>query len=183
MTLGYGWDYPPQYFLEGHNRFPEDVQDLEVGRNYASNFPRFDVGKYSGIVSAPLTKANFEPDLVMIYCNSEQLSLLLLGREFKDGFDLPCRLSSHAACVYSVVLAIQEDKCQVALPCRGDRYYALAGNDEIIFTIPTKKIEDLLEGLRYVEKYNSKLPKTPRMVREPEREESYEKISKMLGCA
>lgn len=179
-VLGYGWAEPPKYFLEGHNRFPEDVKDLEAGKNYASDFPRLDVGTYTGVVSAPLTRANFEPDLIILYCNSEQLSLLLLGREYKHGYDLPCHLSSHAACVYSVVPAIQGKKFQVALPCRGDRYYALAGDDEIIFTVPTEKIEDLLEGLRHVEKYNSRLPKSPEMVREPEFADSYEKILKML---
>jgi uncharacterized protein (DUF169 family) len=29
--VGYGWAEPPQYFLEGHNRFPQDVKDLESG--------------------------------------------------------------------------------------------------------------------------------------------------------
>jgi len=182
-VVGYGWAEPPQYFLEGHNRFPEDVKDLEAGKNYASDFPRLDVGRYTGVVSAPLARTTFKPDLAMIYCNSEQLSLLLLGREYIHGHHLSCHLSSHAACVYSVVPAIQEKKCQVALPCRGDRYSALAGDDEIIFTVTMEKIEDLIEGLRHVEKYNSRLPKSPRMVREPEREESYAKISKMVGCA
>jgi len=182
-VVGYGWVEPPRYFLEGHNRFPEDVKDLEAGRNYAMDFPRLEVGKYMGVVSAPLTRVNFKPDVIMLYCNSAQLGLLLLGREYMDGHDLPCHLSSHAACVYSVAPAITEDRCQVALPCRGDRYYASAGDDEIIFTIPIGKIEDLFTGLRHVEKYNSRLPKSPRMVREPEREESYEKLSKMVGCA
>lgn len=178
--VGYGWAKPPQYFLEGHNRFPQDVEDLEAGRNYASDFPRLEVGKYTGVVSAPLTTVSFEPDLVILYCNSAQLSLLLLGREYKDGHDLKCSLSSHAACVYSVVPVIKSGDCQVAVPCRGDRYFALAGDDEIIFTISTQKIEDLLAGLRHVERYGSRLPRSPQMRREPEFPESYMKILRML---
>ncbi len=180
-VVGYGWAQPPQYFLEGHNRFPQDVKDLAAGSNYASDFPRLEVGRYTGVVSAPLTTVNFEPDLVMLYCNSAQLSLLLLGREYKDGHDLKCSLSSHAACVYAVVPVIKSEKCQVSIPCRGDRYSALAGDDEIIFTVPTHKLEDLLVGLRHVEKYGSKLPRNPHMSREPEFEESYMKIARMLG--
>jgi uncharacterized protein (DUF169 family) len=179
-VVGYGWVEPPPYFLEGYNRFPQDVKDLEAGKNFVSDFPCFAVGHYTGIVSAPLTKVSFEPDLVIIYCNSAQLSLLLLGREYKDGHDLKCHLSSHAACVYSVVPAIKSGKCQVAVPCRGDRYSALAGDDEIIFTVPVTKIEDLLAGLRHVEKYGSRLPRNPQMRREPELPESYTKIMEML---
>ena len=135
--IGYGFSEAPQYFLDGYNRYPEDVKDLEAGKNYASDFPRLDVGRYAGVISAPLQKTAFVPDLAMIYCNSEQLSLLLLGRECKDGHDLKCSISSHAACVYSVVTVMKSAACQVAIPCRGDRYLALAGDDEFIFSIPS----------------------------------------------
>jgi uncharacterized protein (DUF169 family) len=179
-TVGYGWAEAPQYFLEGHNRFPQDVKDLEAGRNYASDFPRLEVGKFKGVVSAPLTTVSFEPDLIMIYCDPEQLSLLMLAREYKDGHDLLCHLSSHAACVYTVVPVIQTGECMVAIPCRGDRYHAMAGN-EMIFSIPTARLEDLLAGLRHVEQSGYRLPRSPQMRREPDFPESYRKISRMLG--
>jgi len=180
-VVGYGLAEPPQYFLEGHNRFPRDVATLEAGRNYASDFPRLPVGKYIGVMSAPLRTANFEPDLVMIYCDSAQLSLLLLAREYKNGHDLKCSLSSHAACVYSVVPVIQTGECRVAVPCRGDHYLAMAGDNELIFTVPEEKLEDLMAGLRYLETTGSKLPRNYEMKREPEMSESYMKIAKMVG--
>ncbi len=178
--VGYGWEPPPQYFLDGNNRFPQDVKDLTAGKNYASDFPRLEAGKYKGVVSASLGKVNFKLDLAIFYCNSPQLSLLLLGREYMDGHDLPCHLSSHAACVYSVVPPLKTGNCQVAIPCRGDRYFALAGDDEMIFTVPTAKLEDLLTGLRHVEKYGSKLPRNPQMKQEPQFPASYQKILKMV---
>ena len=179
-VVGYGWEEAPQYFLDGHNRFPEDVKNLAAGKNHASDFPRLEAGKCRGVVSAPLAAANFEPDLVMIYCESAQLSLLLLAREYQDGHDLPCHLSSHAACVYSVVPAIRDGACQVATPCRGDRYVGLAGDDELIFTVPTQRLQELLKGLRHVAEYGSKLPRNPHMNFEPLLRLSYAKISKML---
>jgi len=178
--VGYGWEPPPQYFMDGNNRYPQDVKDLEAGKNYASDFPKIETGKYKGVVSASLSGVNFTPDMILIYCNSPQLSLLLLGREYMDGHDLPCHLSSHAACVYSVVPAINSGQYQVAVPCRGDRYFALAGDEELIFTVPTPRIEDLLIGLRHLEKYGSKLPRNPAMMREPQFPESYKKLLKML---
>ena len=180
-VVGYGLAEPPQYFLDGHNRFPQDVETLQAGSNYASDFPRLEVGKYIGVASAPLRNANFEPDLVMMYCDSAQLSLLLLGREYKDGHDLKCSLSSHAACVYSVVPVLQTGECRVAIPCRGDRYYAMAGDDEFVFTVPSPKMEDLMSGLRHLESTGSKLPRNYVMRKEPEQSESYVKIARMLG--
>ncbi len=180
-VVGYGLAEPPQYFLEGYNRFPMDVGTLEAGKNYVSDFPRLPVGKYIGALSAPLRTASFEPDLVTIYCDSAQLSLLLLGREYKEGYDLKCSLCSHAACVYSVVPVIRTGNCQVAVPCRGDRYFAIAAEDELIFTIPRNRLEDLMAGLRYLETTGSRLPRNYYMEREPELPESYMKIAKMVG--
>jgi len=180
-VVGYGIAEPPQYFLEGHNRFPRDVETLEAGKNYASDFPRLPVGKYIGVMSAPLKATNFNPDLVMIYCDSSQLSLLLLAREYKDGHDLKCSLSSHAACVYSVVPVLQTGECRVAIPCRGDKYKAMAGDDEMVFTVPIGKLEDLMVGLRYLETTGSRLPRTYSMQREPELPLNYFEIAKMIG--
>jgi len=178
--VGYGWEAPPQYFLDGNNRFPQDVKDLEAGKNYAADFPRIATGRYKGVVSAPLHKVNFVPDMILLYCNSVQLSLALLAREYMDGHDLPCNLSSHAACVYSVVPVVNSGRCQVSVPCRGDRYFAMAGDDEIIFTVPLSRVEDLLAGFRHCEKYNSRLPKNPVMRPSPVFPPSYVKILEML---
>jgi uncharacterized protein (DUF169 family) len=180
-VIGYGFEEPPEYFLQGNNRFPHDVATLESGSHYALEFPRFEAGKYTGIASAPLEKANFEPDVVMIYCDSTQLSLLLLGREYKNGYNLKCNLSSHAACVYGVVPAMKNNDYQVAIPCRGDRYSALAGEEEMIFTIPRNRLEELLEGLRYVDSTGSRLPRGYNLKYEYPLRESYAKMAEMMG--
>ncbi len=180
-VIGYGLAEAPEYFLQGYNRYPEDVETLEAGRNYAQDFPRLPTGSYIGIVSSPLKIANFTPDLAIIYCDSSQLNLLLLAREYKDGHDLACHLSSHAACVYSVVPPLLTGQCQVAIPCRGDHYLAMAGDDEMIFTVPMKDLEALISGLRHLEKSGSKLPRDYRMSIEPQMRPSYIKLAQMVG--
>jgi len=180
-VVGYGLGEPPAYFMEGHNRYPRDVQTLEAGRHYAEEFPKLKVGKYIGIAMAPLRSTNFEPDAVMIYCDSSQLCLLMLARENKEGYNLKCALSSHAACVYGMVPALQTGECQVAIPCRGDHYRAMAGDDEMVFTVPRGKLDDLMAGLRYVEKTGSKLPQGYAVLPEHPVHESYRKIGEMMG--
>ena len=81
-----------------------------------------------------------------------------MGREYKEGYNLKCALSGHAACVYAVIPAIQTGECQVAVPCRGDHDRAMAGDDEMIFTVPKGRLEDLMLGLRHIESTGSKLP-------------------------
>jgi len=180
-VIGYGLQEPPNYFFEGHTRYPRDVSTSEAGRHFADEFPMLETGTYKGVVSAPLKLATFEPDVAMIYCDGAQLSLLLLAREWKDGYSLPCNLSSHAACVYAVIPAILNEQCQVAIPCRGDHYSAMAGDEEMVFTTPRGKLEDLIAGLRYVEKMDSRLPRGYNLPKEHPQSDSYEKVAKMMG--
>jgi len=180
-VIGYGLGEPPQYFLDGYNRYPRDVETLEAGRHYAEEFPRIEVGKYVGVLTAPLNKTPFEPDLVVIYCDTTQLSLLMLGRECKNGYSIKCALSSHAACLYGIVPPLLSGECQVAVPCRGDHYHAMAGDEEMIFTVPNNKLDDLMAGLRYVEKTGSKLPRAYTAHPEYQLPEAYAKIANMMG--
>jgi uncharacterized protein (DUF169 family) len=180
-VIGYGLQEPPDYFFKGHTRYPRDVATLEAGKHYAQEFPRLEVGLYSGVVSAPLMSATFEPDVVMIYCDGAQLSLLLLAREWRDGYSLPSNLSSHAACVSAVIPAILNNQCHVALPCRGDHYSAMAADEEMIFTVPKGKLDDLIAGLRYVEKTDSRLPRGYKLPKEHPQPNEYEEIARMMG--
>jgi uncharacterized protein (DUF169 family) len=38
-VIGYGLGEPPKYFLEGHNRYPHDVETLEAGSDAGSRKP------------------------------------------------------------------------------------------------------------------------------------------------
>ena len=78
-VIGFGLAEPPRFFFEGRNRYPGGVASLEAGATWAREFPRFEVGKNIGLVSAPLRTSTFEPDVAVIYCNSTQLVRLLLG--------------------------------------------------------------------------------------------------------
>ena len=180
-VVGYGLADPPKQFTEGHSRYPRDVASLEAGSNYAKDFPRLEIGRYVGVMSAPLRDTDFKPDLVMVYGDLAQLNLLLLAREYRDGHNLKCALSGHAACVYAVVPAALSGQCQVAVPCRGDRYSAMAGDDEIIFTVPTDKLDDLMAGLRHVNSTGSRLPRGYSFLPEHQMPESYEKTGRDIG--
>ena len=180
-VVGLGLGESPQYFNDGHNRYPRDVATQEAGKTYAREFPRLEVGKYLGLASAPLRSTSFEPDVVMIYCDSSQLCLLLLGREYKEGGNLKCAISGHAACVYGIIPVLQSGECQVAVPCRGDHYRAMTGDEEMIFTVPGAKLDDLMIGLRQIEKTGSKLPTGYSFLPEYRLPPAYRETAVMLG--
>jgi uncharacterized protein (DUF169 family) len=180
-VIGYGLGEPPAFFLEGHNRFPGDVATLEAGAAYAEELPRLAVGRYTGTLSGPLGSPDIDPDVVLVYCDAAQLSVLLLAREYRDGRNLPVSLSGHAACVYGVVPALLSGECQVAVPCGGDRYRAMAADDEMVFGVPAGRLEELMIGLRAIEAAGRKLPNGYSLLPEYPLPESYRRIGEEMG--
>jgi uncharacterized protein (DUF169 family) len=180
-VIGYGLAEPPECFLEGRTRYPRSAKTLEAGRDWAAAFPRLKPGKYIGIVSAPLNTANFEPDLVVIYCNSVQSAQLISAAVYIDGRDISYRTCAAGACVYAVVPVMESGECTIAIPCGGDRNFAMAQDDEIIFSFPKEKLEDLLAALREHEKVGHGLPQHFMMMREPEMPEDFVSCARILG--
>jgi uncharacterized protein (DUF169 family) len=181
-VIGYGMEEAPSYFLEGNNRYPSDVVDIEAGKAWASKeFPRLLTGKYIGVVSSPLAEARFEPDVILVYCDPAQMMLMLLAWAYRTGLDMSTKLGGHAACVYSVVFPMLKDQCWICTPCGGDRWRAMASDDEMIFSIPIGDADRMLEGLRFMEKTGRKMPFGLSMQPEYPLSESYLKISRMLG--
>lgn len=181
-VLGFGLAEIPEYFVEGHNCFPGSSRTLESGAIWArEEFPHLEYGKYIGVVSAPLRIANFEPDVVVIYCDSSQLTQLVLSMVGSDGRDIRCKLSGRAACVYEVIPTIKEGKCHLTVPCPGDRYAAMAQDDELAFSVPAGKTKDLVLGLRHLDEQNIGFYRKLKLHPEYELAESYMKLGKMIG--
>ena len=181
-VISLGIAEPPVYYLEGHTYFPGDVRTLEVAENLAEKFPRLEYGKYAGVASAPLKTASFEPDLVIIYCDSAQLRSLLAGVKYKEGEQVTSTLEPGGACVQSTVPVIQSGECKVTVPCSGDRRWAMAQDDEMIFSMPKGKLEDLMLGLRHFDetetfRFPTKFAARP----DYPLSETYVKIGKMIG--
>ena len=116
-------------------------------------FPAFERNKYIGIVSAPLKKANFEPDAVIIYSNTAQMRGLIMFLHFAQKED---ELQYHffpPVCSYLMVPVMENQKYMIALPDPGEHMRALPGEDEIILSIPRSKMDDFMDGQQQVEKY------------------------------
>jgi len=180
-VIGFGLQDAPEYFMGGNNRYPRDVSSPEAGRVYAEELPKLPTGLYSGIMSAALHSTPFEPEIITIYCVPAQLSTLLLGHEYKDGHNLNCALSSHAACVYGVVPTLLNNRAQVAIPCRGDRYAAMAEDDEMILSLTLAEFQELMTALRYLETTGTRYPQGYRLRFEYPLPKAYEKIADMMG--
>jgi len=128
------------------------AEKFEATRNQVKILPRLEYGKYLGIVSAPLRATSFVPDLVLIYSNAAQLRSMLLAIKYKEGALLSSQLDPINSCVYAVVDLVLKSQYRVTLPCAGEHYRAMPGEDELILSVPADKMEDLISELKQAEK-------------------------------
>jgi uncharacterized protein (DUF169 family) len=92
--------------------------------------------------------------VVIIYSNTAQLRTMLLTIN-PDEIDQVNGHFFQPSCAYSVVYPIQTGQYWVVLPDPGEYHRALAGEDEIICSVPRDKIERLLTNLRKGENQES----------------------------
>ena len=183
-VIAFGLAEAPDFFLEGNTFVKFSVGDLKAAGNLANALPRLEQGKYVGVVSAPLSTANFEPNMVVIYCNTNQLRCLLSGVKYRDGYLVKPTLDPSGACFQATVPVVQTGECQVTVPCGGDRAHALAQDDEMIFTIPKTRLEDLMQGLRHFDEVGRGYTRfAPDMRPEYPLPDLYLKAGKMVGLA
>jgi uncharacterized protein (DUF169 family) len=99
------------------------------------------------VLTAPLTTADFIPDVVIIYSNTSQLRSLLLSMRTEEGL----AVKSHffpPSCAYAVVHVMKDNAPWIVLPDPGEFQRALGTEDEMMFSLPAGKVADLVACLK-----------------------------------
>ncbi len=151
--IGYGLVEPPKDFLEGSGS-AFFVESKEGAKERSSSIPLLPHGKYAGMVLAPLHKANFSPDLTVIYCNPFQLRHMLFAYMHKNGRRVTSTLDPIWSCVHSVVPSLLKGTCEVTVPDPGEFERAAVGDDEMIFTVSAGNMKEFMDGVYHYEKMN-----------------------------
>jgi uncharacterized protein (DUF169 family) len=149
--IGYGLAEPPQDFLDGSGS-AFFVQDKEGARKRTSEIPLIPYAKYKGMVLAPLHKANFVPDLTVIYCNATQLRHMLFSLMLQKGYRVTSTLDPIWSCVHSVVPSLLTGECAVTVPDPGEFERGAVADDEMMLTVPAGRMEELMAGVYHYDK-------------------------------
>jgi uncharacterized protein (DUF169 family) len=149
--IAYGLAEPPEDFLQGSGS-AFFVESKEGAKDRSSKIALLPQGKYAGMALAPLHKANFAPDLTMIYCNATQLRHMLFSLMLKNGRRVTSTLDPIWSCVPSIVPSLMNGTCEVTVPDPGDFERAGAGDNEMVFTVPAVRMKELMDGVYHYEK-------------------------------
>jgi len=114
---------------------------------FGESFTSFEVGKYVGVVTAPLKSATFMPDIVLIYSNPAQIRGLILPMMMSGDSKVDTHLFLPS-CGHCVVDPMVTGQYCVVLPDPGEYQRALTLEEEMIFAAPQEKMPELMAGLQ-----------------------------------
>ncbi len=143
-----GFVEPIESYWQGKIAFTPYTQTEEARARRSRSLAFFSPHKYKGLLIAPLFKADFEPDAIMIYGRPAQMMRFVQAATFRTGDPLKYIAQSGGSCALEIVKPILENELAMVLPGNGERIFGLIQDDEMAFTIPMGKIGEIVTGLK-----------------------------------
>jgi uncharacterized protein (DUF169 family) len=152
FVFGFAEDLQP--WLSGDLAHGTYAASRQAGVIMESEVHRLKPGACKGIVLSPLEQADFHPDVVMVYCNSQEAMRLVTASEYETGEPLRLTMAARAVCSDGVIQAFLSGRPVVAIPCRGDRIRGGTQDDELVFVAPAASLEQITVGLEAFDPIN-----------------------------
>ena len=170
----------PEAYVQGDVAFAPYNQDRAARKKRSECLPKFQVGKYCGILISPLLKAEFIPDSVLIYGNSAQMMRLIQSAVFKSGESLSFNAQGGGSCSMEIVGPILDKEVKLVIPGNGARIFGGVHDDEIVFGIPNEKLDDMVRWLRETHEGGQRYPIPKYSIYRPKMPRAYEELLKTL---
>lgn len=154
----FGFRPKVEHFTGGHCCAGMYTKDAAAGAKTEAAAPCFDFGQYFAMVSGPLNRIDFEPDVVLVFGNPAQVMRLVTGALWESGGYIHSRFSGRTDCADEVIETMKTGKPQVILPCYGDRIFAQTQDHEMAFSFPYAFAQTLVDGLEGTHKGGVRYP-------------------------
>jgi len=143
----FGFRKPTEFFLEGRACEGLYTETKAAGVVSESAVTKYAYGEDRYTLVAPLHRATFEPHVVVIYANAAQVLRLLTAALWKSGGRLTSSFGGRIDCSDEIIVPQRSGRCEVILPCYGDRIFAQTQDHEMAFAVPVNRISEMIEGL------------------------------------
>jgi uncharacterized protein (DUF169 family) len=155
----FGFFKNTEFFDEGNLAAGMFTTSKEAGKKQEDLVDRFEFGRYSHILVAPLQRTSFEPDLYVIYANPAQVMRLVQGSLYDQGGAVQSSSMGRLGCA-TMITVKEKDECRYLVPGNGDRIFGMAQDWEMTFMLPASKVDGLLNGLTKTHKAGIRYPIT-----------------------
>jgi uncharacterized protein (DUF169 family) len=157
-AVAFGFRQPNDEALSGYTALGMYCETEEAASRLEAGTWRFEPGAYDYVCVAPLSRANFEPDVVAVYANSAQVMRLVTAALYKRGGRLESTTSGRLDCADIVIQTMTTDAPKVIIPCNGDRVFGMAQDSEMVFTFPWRCADEIIAGLEGTQKGGVRYP-------------------------
>jgi uncharacterized protein (DUF169 family) len=120
----------------------------EIGQSEAETIFRLGKNEYQAVLLAPLARAAFEPDTVVVYGNPAQLMRLVHAWTYRTGKRVQGNFGGKVECTEYLLAPFRTGAARIAVPGTGDRVFSLTQDDEMVFSFPGTALPDLVGDLR-----------------------------------
>jgi uncharacterized protein (DUF169 family) len=118
-----------------------------VVNKYLENVPKISKTKTRIICVAPLEKADFLPDLILLRCFPEQAMLFLWAYSYLTG-EIVVGETGTAMCISLVIKPYLDEKPAFSLGDPGGRYILGLAENEVACVVPVQFLNKMVEILR-----------------------------------
>lgn len=158
--VGLGFVKPGEY-LSGKYALAPMNQSVEARKKIAEALPRFRYGQFSSILLSPVPKADFDPDVILLYGDGAQVMRMIQAAVFTAGESLTSRSTGSGGCLLPIVTSILDGKCKFSVPGNGERRLGLVGDGELTFAMPKNRFEEVVSGLKLSHEGRQTYPISP----------------------
>ena len=154
----FGFRQASDFYLKGQACAGMYTESEEAGIRSEDEVEKFSFGEFDYILVAPLHRTAFEPEVIVIYANPAQILRLLAAALWKSGGRLTSSFGGRIDCAEEIIVPQRSGQCEVILPCYGDRIFAQTQDHEMAFSIPLKRVEEIIVGLEGTHKGGVRYP-------------------------
>lgn len=123
------------------------TETAEGGKLSEAGVAKYAYKEFAYVLAAPLHRTSFEPQVVVIYANPAQVLRLLTAALWRSGGRMTSSFGGRIDCAEEIIVPQRSGKCELVLPCYGDRIFSQTQDHEMAFAIPANRIEEIVEGL------------------------------------
>ncbi|WP_462273195.1 DUF169 domain-containing protein [Methanohalophilus sp.] len=139
-----------EHYEEGHYR------TIELARDSIQQCPRLEANSTEAILYAPLTEANFIPDVVIILDVPEKAMQVSQSLLYNVGGSIDANFAGILSlCADGVVKPYKSGNISISLGCVGSRNCGNIAKDEMIIGIPMEKLQYIVDGASRMFSYSS----------------------------
>jgi uncharacterized protein (DUF169 family) len=131
---------------------------------------------------APLERASFDPDTILMYGNPAQAMRLAQAWSYMAGERVQGHFGGKVECDECLIAPFKTQSPRMVIPGQGERIFAGTQDDEVAFAFPAKFLPELTKALKEAGKaIGARYPVTPYQNFQPDFPKAHKELGKDLG--